>query len=133
MKFERDYRVAWVDTDTLGIMHFSNYFRVCERIEEEFLNFLGFSEEYRKDILLPRVMAKCEYKYPLRFNDTARISMKIDEIGKKHLTYGFEIYNKNQGKLSAICKITVVAINKDFKSIPIPDEFIEKIRPYFES
>ncbi len=132
MRFESDYRVAWVDTDTLGIMHFSNYFRVCERIEEEFLNYLGFSEKYRKEMLLPRVMAKCDFKYPLRFNEIAHVSMWIDEIGKKHLTYGFEIYNKNQDKVSAICKISVVAINKDFKTIPILDEFIEKIKPYFE-
>ncbi len=132
MIFESDYRVAWVDTDTLGIVHFSNYFRICERVEEEFLNYLGFSEEYRKEILLPRVMAKCDYKYPLRFNEIARVSMKIDEIGKKHITYAFEIYNRNEGKISAICKITVVAINRDFKSIPIPETFIEKIKPYFE-
>ncbi|MEM3325578.1 MAG: thioesterase family protein, partial [Thermoplasmata archaeon] len=88
-EFEYRYRVAWVDTDALGVMHFSNYFRICERTEEEFMNSIGLSFDISKNISLPRVKAECSYKSPLMYNDTAVITMKVQEIGKKHLKYIF--------------------------------------------
>ncbi|MEM0502691.1 MAG: thioesterase family protein, partial [Thermoplasmata archaeon] len=116
-EFEYRYRVAWVDTDALGVMHFSNYFRICERTEEEFMNSIGLSFDISKNISLPRVKAECSYKSPLMYNDTAVITMKVQEIGKKHLKYIFEIKKENDEKLSAICEIVVVAINNQFKSV----------------
>ncbi len=39
--FSIRYRVWWSETDAALMMHFSNFFRVCERTEEEFLASLG--------------------------------------------------------------------------------------------
>ncbi|MEL9998603.1 MAG: thioesterase family protein [Thermoplasmata archaeon] len=132
-EFEYRYRVAWVDTDALGVMHFSNYFRICERTEEEFMNSIGLSFDISKNISLPRVKAECSYKSPLMYNDTAVITMKVQEIGKKHLKYIFEIKKENDEKLSAICEIVVVAINNQFKSVNLPEQLIEKIKPFLKS
>jgi acyl-CoA thioester hydrolase len=61
--FKSKYRVSWVDTDALGVMHFSNYFRICEKAEEEFTNLLGVSFDHSENIYFPTVKATCEYKY----------------------------------------------------------------------
>ncbi len=130
MKFQYKYRVAWVDTDALGVMHFSNYFRMCERTEEEFMNSIGLSFDISKSVSLPRVKAECTYKSPLMYNDTALVSMSIKEVGKKHIRYYFEIIRERDGKLAATCELVVVAINNEFKSIEIPKELLERIRSF---
>lgn len=126
------YRVAWVDTDALGVMHFSNYFRICERTEEEFMNSVGIPFDLSKSISLPRVKAECNYKSPLRYNDEAIVSMSLKEIGKKHIKYSFEIKNRSNGKIAAICEIVVVAINSEFRSVELPEKIIERIKLFFD-
>ena len=39
--FTARYRVHWSETDAAGRMHFSNFFRVLERCEEDLLASLG--------------------------------------------------------------------------------------------
>ncbi|MGC8645963.1 MAG: acyl-CoA thioesterase [Thermoplasmata archaeon] len=125
MPFKFRYRVSWVDTDALGIMHFSNYFRICERTEEEFriLNRLEVP-----GISFPRVHAECDYKYPLKFMDMAEITLEIGDIGKKHIRMEFRIYNETKNRLSAICNIVIASINDRFEPIEIPEWFIEKLK-----
>ncbi|MGC8496378.1 MAG: acyl-CoA thioesterase [Thermoplasmata archaeon] len=128
--FKTKYRVSWVDTDALGVMHFSNYFRVCEKAEEEFTNSLGVSFSSSQDISFPRVKATCDYKYPLRFNDIATVEIKIKELGKKHITYHIEIFNETQQKEAARCELTIASINRDFSPIPIPQEYVKLLEKY---
>ncbi|MFP3255072.1 MAG: thioesterase family protein [Thermoplasmata archaeon] len=130
-EFVYKYRVAWVDTDALGVMHFSNYFRICERTEEEFMRAIGLSFDPSHKVSLPRVKAECTFKYPLRYNDEAIITMKLKEIGRKHMKYSFEIKNASNDIISASCEIVVVAINDQFKSIELPNELIYKIKSFF--
>jgi acyl-CoA thioesterase FadM len=35
--------VTWADTDSAQVVHYSNYFRLFERAEEDFYRSLGFS------------------------------------------------------------------------------------------
>ncbi|MGC8662952.1 MAG: acyl-CoA thioesterase [Thermoplasmata archaeon] len=129
--FSYKYRVAWVDTDNLGVVHFSNYFRICERAEEEFMNSIKLPFDSTNTISLPRVKAECNYKFPLRFNETANITITVKEIGKRHIKYEYQIYNDSQKKLSAVCEIVVVAIDRNFNPIEIPEELIKIYRDYF--
>ena len=62
------YRVHWSETDAAGIMHFSNFFRVIERCEEDLLASLGLMDRIVghgiPPIVLPRVRAECWYQGP---------------------------------------------------------------------
>lgn len=129
MKFEFKYRVAWVDTDALGIMHFSNYFRLCERTEQEFMNSIGLEDE---ETFLPRVDAKCTFKYPLRFNEVTSVAMKVKEIGNSHLTFSYEIYNESSAKLSAICEIVVVSVDKNMNKKKLDERIVKKLRDFMD-
>lgn len=128
--FNFRYRVAWVDTDALGVVHFSNYFRICEKTEEEFMNSLNIPFDSTRQISLPRVKAECNYKYPLKYNNIAKITLTVKEVGKKHIKYEYQIFNETDNKLSAVCEIVVVAIDSSFKPIPIPEKLIETLKEY---
>ncbi len=129
MKFNFKYRIAWVDTDALGIMHFSNYFRLCERTEQEFMNSLGVEDG---ETFLPRVDAKCSFKSPLRFNEVASVSLGVKEIGNSHLTFSYEIYNESSSKLSAKCEIVVVSVDRDMRKKKLDEKIVEKLRPFMD-
>ncbi|MGC8995169.1 MAG: acyl-CoA thioesterase [Thermoplasmata archaeon] len=129
MSFKYKYRISWVDTDALGVMHFSNFFRICERTEEEFRIFYKLNTP---GISFPRVHAECNYKYPLRFLEIAEITMDIKEIGKKHIKMEFQIFNETKNRLSAFGNIVIVAINDKFEPIEIPDWYINKIKEIME-
>jgi YbgC/YbaW family acyl-CoA thioester hydrolase len=113
----------------LGVMHFSNYFRICEKAEE-FTNLLGVSFYHSEDISFPTVKATCEHKYPLKFNYIASVELKIKEIGKKHITYHIDIFNETKQKISAICELTSASINRSFSSIPIPEQYLKLLEQF---
>lgn len=125
-------RASWVDTDAAGVVHFSNYFRYCERVEEELLNMLGLDFEVIREkykIWFPRVSASCRYRWPIKFNQMVRVDLEELEVGEKHFKYIYKIYNESEGRLAAECEIVVVAASKELgKAVKIPREIVEKVR-----
>jgi len=135
--FKTTFRVSWVDTDAAQIVHFSNYFRYFERVEEEFYRSLGFNFESlsrESSIILPRVEAHCNYRNPLKFNDIVEIELSIEEIREKAVKYLFKVYNKTEEKLAAEGYLVVVAVDKNsMKATKIPEEIVERLMPYMET
>jgi len=86
-------RVEFGDTDTAGIVHFSNFFRFMESAECEFLRSRGLSVKMDwegQPIGFPRVAATCDYVNPARFEDLLDVAVSLDRLGVKSVTYGFE-------------------------------------------
>ena len=133
--FTTRIRVPWVDTDAAGVVHFSNYFRYCERLEEEFLNAIGlpFGSFRHLGVWLPRVHASCRYRWPLRFNQTARLELVDLELGRRHIRYRIAIYNEDEGRLSAECEIVVVSASREKgEAVELPGDLVRRIEEYLE-
>ncbi len=117
----------WNETDAAGIVHFSNFFRFCERAEEDFWisKYGGLNEARKKfDVLFPRVRAECNFYFPIYPYDRFRVEIEDIIIGNSSITYRHKIYNESKGdKLSAECVITVVCVDRvSMKSRQLPDE-----------
>ena len=117
----------WSETDAAGIVHFSNFFRYCERTEEDFWisRFGGLDKARSKfNVLFPRVRAECNYHFPIYPYNRYRVEIVDIVVGNSSITYRYKIFNESMGeRLSAECTITVVCVEKDtMKSRPIPDE-----------
>jgi acyl-CoA thioester hydrolase len=117
-------RIEFADTDMAGIVHFANFFRFMEAAEVEFLRSLGVSVlmgwEGQK-ISFPRVAASCDFIKPARFEDLLDVSVSIQRIGRKSVTYGFEF--SLRGEVIARGQITSVCCRVDsrpLESIEIP-------------
>lgn len=126
MPFSCEFRVAWVDTDALGIVHFSNYFRYFERAEQEF--YLGARQSQEEvmeklSVSFPRVSAKCDYKSPLHSGDMIRVSLFLDSMGRSSITIRFTIVQKQTETLAAEGLVTIVCVDRDrWKPVEIPVE-----------
>ncbi len=122
--YKARYKVYWSETDAAGIMHFSNHFRVCERVEEDFVRSLGFEYTAGSRITFPRVHAECDYKAPLRAGDEYTVTITGVELGRSSITYKFSIYNESLGREAARCVIVAVAYdNIERRPVELPGEF----------
>jgi len=130
MPFKRTFRVRWVDTDTGGVMHFTNYLRYFEACEEEFYASLStsFSDIQRKySIGIPRVETHCTYKAACRFNDFFEVNMRIREVAAKTITWDFQATRLQDGKLAAEGYIKCIAVNSEWKAVNLPTEFAKMV------
>jgi YbgC/YbaW family acyl-CoA thioester hydrolase len=131
MPFKHVFRVHWVDTDVAGVMHFTNFLRYFEACEEEFyrsisLPFNAIREKY--GIMLPRVDVHCQYKAVCRFDDFIEVTMRVREVAEKTVTYDFQTVRQHDGKLAAEGSMKCIAVNSDWKAVPLPAELARVLR-----
>lgn len=117
--------VEFAETDMAGIMHFSNYFRWMEACETAFYRSLDLpliSFVPGQVVGWPRVKVDCEYRAPLRFNDTVEVKLLIKKLGTKSVTYVVQF--RKAGALAAQGEVTAVCVTSDGKggmvAEPIP-------------
>jgi acyl-CoA thioester hydrolase len=131
MVFKQSFRVHWVDTDTAGVMHFSNFFRYFEACEIEFYRSLSLPLTEIRDrfgILLPRVEVHCQYKAACRFDELIDVTLEVREVQEKTITYDFRIMRQSDGKLAAEGFVKCIAVNSEWKAVDLPAEVARTVR-----
>jgi acyl-CoA thioester hydrolase len=125
--FRSSRRVEFVDTDMAGIVHYSNFFRYMEAAEVDFLQARGLSVAlpwHDKKLGLPRVAAECDFLRPAYFEDILDIDVTLKNLGRKSITYGFEISRAGElvarGQVTCVC--CLVLGPRKIESIEIPAE-----------
>lgn len=123
--FRTTRRIEFADTDMAGIVHFSNFFRFMESAEVEFLRSRGLSVAMMWEgmkIGFPRVAASCDYVKPIRFQDVVEVTVHLQNLGRKSVTYGFEFFKDGEpvakGQVSSVC--CRVLEGHQIESMPIP-------------
>jgi len=84
-----DRRVEWIDTDAAGIYHWTSAFRLVEAAEAALHTALGV--EARTFGLTPRVAVEADFRGPLRFNDAVRVELRVEDVGRSSVRYGFTL------------------------------------------
>lgn len=131
--FRTTRRVEFADTDMAGIVHFSNFFRFMEAAEVEFLRTLGLSVKMKtpdgQSIGFPRVSASCDYVRPITFQDVVDVTVSVQNVGRKSVSYRFEFSRDSEliarGKISACC--CRVLGDRKLESLEIPDDIRSKL------
>jgi YbgC/YbaW family acyl-CoA thioester hydrolase len=101
-EFSINRTVEFAETDMAGIMHFANFFYWMEACEAAFYRSLALpliSFVPGSVVGWPRVAVSCEYKSPLRFNDTVQVRLLVKEIRTKAVIYVFQFRKTRDGKL----------------------------------
>ncbi len=134
-EFKVTRRVEFFETDMVGIVHYSNFFRYMETAEHAFFRSIGLSIVSRQadpPLGWPRVHAECDYKSPLQFEDEIEIHMLVTEKRSKSLNYQFRISKINVSPKVEVARgsLTVVCVshhNGKMTAATIPKEIAEKI------
>jgi acyl-CoA thioester hydrolase len=129
--------VEFSDTDMAGIMHFSNFFRFMEAAEHAFFRSLGLSIHTTDPEPLgwPRVHAGCDFRYPLRFEDSVEVRLLVREKREKSLVYAFVFRKLNEQPEREVARgtLAVACVKRDsatgrFTGVPIPKVIADKIQ-----
>jgi YbgC/YbaW family acyl-CoA thioester hydrolase len=130
--FRTQRRVEFGDTDMAGIVHFANFFRFMESAECEFLRSRGLSVKMEwegRSIGFPRVAASCDYVSPARFEDVLDVTVTLDRLGTKSVTYAFEFTRGGvliaRGKVTSCC--VLIGADHHIEGIAIPAGYRARI------
>ena len=132
--FRLTRRVAFSETDAAGIVHFANFFRYMEDAEHAMLRDLGLSvhRDIGDDVAgFPRVSAQCDYRRPLRFEDTFTIAVRVAAKTDKSITYGFSFTKEDEDQPIATGTLKVVyaikPVGGKFAAAPLPPEIDQQL------
>lgn len=109
-------RVAWVDTDAGGRIHFSNAFRWAELAETALLRSTVALEEWGN---FPRKHVEADFRKVLRFEDEVEVRIRVERLGRTSITYAWTI-SKN-GEACVVGRHTVVHVDEEGRPAPLPD------------
>jgi acyl-CoA thioester hydrolase len=111
-------RVAWVDTDAGGRIHFSSAFRWAEMAETALMRRLGVlgSGEWGD---YPRRKVEAEYLKVLRFEDEIEIRLRVDNVGRTSVTYAWTISKEDEPYIKG--RHTVVHVDAQGRPAPLAD------------
>jgi acyl-CoA thioester hydrolase len=110
-------RVAWVDTDAGGRIHFTAAFRWAERAETELMRRLGVLGPEWGDF--PRRKVEAEYLNVLRFDDEIEIKLRVEKVGRTSVTYAWTIAKDGEAYIKG--RHTVVHVDDDGRPEPLSD------------
>jgi acyl-CoA thioester hydrolase len=120
---EFNFRVAYADTDRMGVVYYANYYVLFERGRTEFMRDLGF--RYREmeetlQIFLPAMESSCQYVAPAHYDDLIRVRTTVSELGGAHITFSYDVHNAETGRLLARGSTKHPFVNKDWKPVRVP-------------
>jgi acyl-CoA thioester hydrolase len=118
-------RVAWVDTDAGGRIHFTAAFRYAERAETALMRELGLVDRL---VDYPRRHVEAEFRGVLRFEDEIAVAIRPGRIGTTSITWAWEI-----SRGAEVCvdgRHTVVHVGADGRPVPIPAEVRERLAAF---
>lgn len=131
--YETKIRVRYGETDQMGYVYYGNYAEFYEVARVEMLRNLGLSYRWMEEtgIMMPVLELKCKYIKPALYDDLLTIKVSLKEMPKTRIVFNYELFNENN-ELINIGETTLVFVNINTKRPTIgPDEFIQKLKPYF--
>ena len=109
-------RVAWVDTDAGGRIHFTAVFRYAELAEAALRRRLGLLGDWPD---YPRRHVEADYLAVLRFEDEVEIEIRPERVGRTSITWAWEVARGDE-----VCvrgRHTVVHVDAEGRPSDLPD------------
>ncbi len=100
------HKAQYYETDTMKIVHHSNYVRWMEEARVDMLEQMGIGYEVmeREGVLSPVLSVECEYKSMTRFPETVEISVRLVRYTGVRFDLAYEIRDAASGQLRTLCK-----------------------------
>jgi acyl-CoA thioester hydrolase len=133
--YDFEVRIAYADTDRMGVVYYANYLVLFERGRTEFLRNLGLryrDMEEKQRIFMPVMEAHCEYMAPARYDDLIRVRTYLAEQGGAHVIFRHEIFLVDTGALIAKGHTRHAVVNLLWRPIRLPEELRASLQPHIQ-
>lgn len=118
-------RVRYYETDQMGVVHHSNYFRYFEIARMEHLRSFGlpYGALEKSGVLLMVVDMQCKCRTPAYFDELLFVKTHIQKITRFRIVNQYEIRKEN-GSIVSTGKTVLVSVGRDGIPAPLPDAFV---------
>jgi acyl-CoA thioester hydrolase len=123
---ETTVRVRYAETDQLGVVYHANYFVWFEVGRVELIRHLGISYkkmELEDDCHIVVADVHCRYHHPARYDQELRIRTRITEVQSRTIQFGYEIVEKESGRLLTTGETTCVVCGRDGRPKTLPEKY----------
>ncbi|MEO7731887.1 MAG: thioesterase family protein [Kofleriaceae bacterium] len=120
--------VRFSDVDHAGIVYFPRFFHMFHLAFEELwrdrLGARAYVELLDRDRLgFPAVHAACDFKAPLRFGDIAEIELAVARLGRKSITFHYQVHRAGDPRIlcadgQVVCAMVDLA---RFVAVDVPE------------
>ncbi len=125
-KFKETVRVRFAETDAQGVVWNGNYLVYFDVAMTEYLRAMGLAYQDALGEGYEFVLARfaIDYKAPAAFDDPLEIYTGISRIGNASISFGFEMFNRDNGLLLTEGEAIYVVIDRRTgTSTRVPDRF----------
>jgi acyl-CoA thioester hydrolase len=127
--FEFQVRIAYADTDRMGVVYYANYFMLFERGRTELMRNVGLRYrdlEENEKVFLPVSEASCRYLAPAHYDDLITVRTKVKELGRAHVDFEYEIFDAETRKPLADGFTRHPFVNSSWKPVRAPQSITTK-------
>lgn len=128
-------KVRFVETDMMGVVHHSNYFRWFEMGRVEYLRQAGvlLTELMADGIVFPITHVDCQYKASAKFDDYVLIETTLAEVSPVKMLFTYKVIKDADGLLLATGSTQNVFTDNNGKIIRLSSKYYTKLQMNSES
>jgi acyl-CoA thioester hydrolase len=129
-RFTHKLRVRFAETDAQKIVFNGNYLTYYDIAWTEYFRALGLDYKSLIEAGVDTVLARTtmEFKSPAVFDEFLEICVRVSAIGATSLTFDFEIYAENDGRLVGAAQSLYVCVDpRTLAKMRVPDELRRRI------
>ena len=126
MTIKIQYKVHFFDTDTMGVVHHSNYIRWFEIGRVEYLRSIGIdlNDMMLDGILFPITKVEAQYHSPAYFDDLLEIETTAVALTKAKMEFEYKVFRNGDDKVLVTGFTQNVFTNKESGKITrLPDKY----------
>ncbi len=115
-------RVGYAETDQMGVVHHSNYFRYFEvaRMAHFRSHGLPYGDLERDQIFFMILEMHCKCRSPAYFDDVIHVKTWIHRMTRFRIVHHYEIRKQNK-QIVATGKTVLASVSKEGFPIPLPE------------
>ena len=120
-EFVHEIKVYYEDTDSGGVVYYSNYLKFLERARTEMITLIGLSNKKLLDKYNTLIIVKScniEYLKSAKLEDKLKIYSSVESVNKA--SFVMIQYIKRNNDLIIKAKLKLVTVNEDGKPIKMP-------------
>ncbi|EGO65416.1 acyl-CoA thioesterase [Acetonema longum] len=123
-------KVRFVETDMMGVVHHSNYFRWFEMGRVEYLKAAGIYllDLMANDIVFPITDVSCQYKASARFDDYFLVETCMAELSRAKMVFTYRVVREADGLLLATGRTQNLFTDSKGKVIRLPAKYYDPLR-----
>lgn len=129
--FTHMHRVTYAECTIGNHVYYSRYLDLLETARGEFFRALGmtFQQLHDNGTIFPVIEARVRYKGAARYDDVLHIEVWLSELERVRMNFACRILN-DAGKLLVEANTLHACASPDDKLKRLPEELVEKLRPY---